>query len=68
MVHKIIKTRELAWKTGLRSRADNPDYIFDEMNALKKELGQDHPHADYMREKVRHISKWVDEIEKFQYG
>jgi len=62
MVHK---TKIPLWKKSLKEVADNPDYIFEEMDALKKELKYDNPDPSYMKEKVRHIDQWVDEIAKF---
>jgi hypothetical protein len=64
MPHKIAK-REPAWKQSLRDVADNPDYIFWEMEGLQKELTLDHPSTVYLKEKHRHIGVWIDEIDKF---
>jgi hypothetical protein len=64
MVHKIVQQKEPAWKTSLRDVADNPDWIFDNMDAMKKELNHDNPDMSYLREKYRHIGEWLDEIEK----
>jgi hypothetical protein len=63
MVHRVKK--EPAWKQSLREVADNPEYIYQEMEALKKELEMNNPDPSYMKEKVRHIDQWVEEIAKF---
>lgn len=62
-----MEEKKLAWKKSLEAVADNPDYIFYEMEGLKKELGHDDPDVGYMREKLRHIGQWIDEIEKFHF-
>jgi len=64
MVHKIER-KEQAWKKSLRAVADNPDWIFENMNAIEKELKYDNPNISYLREKHAHIGEWIDEIEKF---
>jgi len=58
-------SKEPAWKQSLRDVADNPDYIFQEMDALRKELQKDNPDPAYMMEKARHIQQWIEEISKF---
>lgn len=63
MVHKIKK--EQAWKTSLRKVADNPDWIFVNLNAIKKELQYDNPSIAYLKEKHRNVGEWIDEIAKF---
>jgi hypothetical protein len=60
--------KELEWKRSLRSVADNPDYIFEEMKGMSKELHHNNPSIEYLREKHRHIGQWIDEIEKFHWG
>jgi hypothetical protein len=60
--------KELAWRKSLREVADNPDFIFIEMEGLKKELEtKDDPDISYLKEKHRHIGQWIDEIEKFHF-
>lgn len=60
-----LKKQEPLWKQSLKEVADNPDYIFQEMDAIKDELKMDNPDPSYMKEKVRHINDWIDEIAKF---
>jgi hypothetical protein len=78
-VHYMAKVRipkaphrrvdERAWMRSLRGVGDNPHYIFDQMNAMKKELEtRDNPDTGYLREKNRKISSWIDEIDKFRGG
>jgi len=58
--------RDLAWKKSLREVADNPDWIFVNLSALRKELIEnDNPSIAYLREKHKLIGDWIDEIEKF---
>ena len=52
----------------MKSVADNPDWIRINLDAMNKELNQDHPDPAYLREKMRHIEDWIKEIEKFAYG
>ena len=59
------KKRAKNWKAALRAVGDNPDYIFQQIEALKKELKKDYPYVPYLYEKVRNINKWVGEIDKF---
>ena len=66
MVHKIVK-KEQSWKKSLREVADNPNWIFENLDAIKKELNYDNPNISYLREKHRHIGEWIDEIEKFHW-
>lgn len=62
------KAKEQAWKQSLRAVADNPDWIFENLHAIEKELQYDNPSIAYLREKHRHIGEWIDEIEKFHWG
>jgi hypothetical protein len=55
------------WRESLCKVADNPDFIFINMDAIKKELRYDNPDVGYMKEKVKNIEKWIDEIWKFHY-
>ena len=66
MVHKS-KKKEPAWKQSLRKVADNPDWIYNYLDAIRKELNKDDPSISYMKEKVRKLDEWIDEIDKFHW-
>jgi mRNA-degrading endonuclease YafQ of YafQ-DinJ toxin-antitoxin module len=53
------------WKKDLKAVADNPNFIEENIKAIKKELKHNYPQPRYLREKVRNINTWIDEIEKF---
>jgi hypothetical protein len=53
------------WKKDLRAVADNPNFIEENIKAIKKELKHNYPQPSYLREKTRNINTWIDEIEKF---
>lgn len=54
------------WQNKLKKVGDNPNYIFDQLDAMKTELkSRDRPDPGYLREKSKKISTWIDEIEKF---
>jgi len=57
--------KEMKWKIALKKHGDNPNYIIEQIEALRQELRKDYPYVIYLREKVKNINLWVDEIEKF---
>ena len=68
MVHKRKFKDDLAWKKSLREVADNPDWIFTNLDAIEKELQtKNHPDLNYLRSKVSNVNDWFDEIEKFHF-
>lgn len=64
MVH-TRKKKEQAWKQSLRDVADNPNWIYQQMESIKLELEKDNPDPSYLREKHKHLGEWIDEIDKF---
>ena len=61
----MTEGKEPAWKKSLRDVADNPDWIFEQMDAIKKELEKDNPSIDYLKAKHKEVGVWIGEIEKF---
>jgi len=57
----------VSWRASLTKVADNPDFIQLNAAAILKELEGDNPDTDYLRQKVRNISQWINEIDKFHY-
>ncbi|RLG27216.1 hypothetical protein DRN76_00005 [Methanosarcinales archaeon] len=59
----VKKGKMLEWKKNLIAVADNPDYIEEQWVAIKKELGRERPETSYLRQKMKLMLEWTDEID-----
>lgn len=57
-----------SWRKSLSEVADNPDWIKMNIEAIETELQYNNPDTAYLRQKLKNISTWIDEIDKFHYG